>query len=105
MSTREKSSDFFKVPAAPPQKTNKKTNVEKKETDSNSNSNDDDWFKAQMEEFGGQAKHEKKKDKSETPEVKPVDESKHKRTASGGKSIWDWTGIQDVVSAVGELIL
>ncbi|KAI1723686.1 protein FAM [Ditylenchus destructor] len=98
---RAKSSDFFKVPAAPALQASKKS-AAKKENDSNSTSNDDDWFKAQMDEFGSSAKQEKNKEKSEFSEVKTEDKSMHKRTASGGRSIWDWTGIQEVVSAVGE---
>lgn len=92
--TREKS-EFFKVPTVSARQiSKKKIDVDKKETDSN----DDDWFKTQLEEYGGQSDHEKEKPKITAPEG----ESTHKRTESGGRSIWDWTGIHDVVSAVGE---
>jgi len=56
---------------------------------------DDDWFKAQMVEYGGGSEGSGKVCNRSTPEG---DSRQH---ASAGASIWDWT--HDVVSAVGKM--
>uniref|UniRef100_A0A915E2R0 Uncharacterized protein n=1 Tax=Ditylenchus dipsaci TaxID=166011 RepID=A0A915E2R0_9BILA len=90
---------FFKLPHLPEQikkRVVKKGKNAEKGPHSGSDDEEDDWFKAQLGEGTGSTKLSTAK-----PTYAMQDEGK-KVGESGSKSIWDWTGIQDVVSAVGD---
>lgn len=69
---------------------------------------DDDWFKTQMDEFSQKDSSDKEHHTTLIP-GKSLKNSKEKQFAKTdeGKtgSIWDWTAIHDVVSAVGNIFL
>lgn len=74
-------------------------NKETKKVIIDKDESDDDWFKTQMDEFG---KKDSSIDKDVIRKDSQSDELKNFDNKTG--SLWDWTGIHDVVSAVGNLI-
>lgn len=63
---------------------------------------DDDWFKAQFDEFKKQASTRSSSSSGSrgVQQTRRLSESEDDKK----KSIWDWTGIHEVVNAVGQLI-
>jgi hypothetical protein len=108
---------FFKLPHLPDPSSSGKKKIGSKleakkiapvskgraESDSNEGEDEDDWFKAQLGEFG-----DKKPSGSAVKHTYSVEDESAQRSptkksgeSGAGRSLWEWTGIQDVVSAMG----